>query len=118
MHSRWRSSCVRDGWYCLFRADPNWETDHGVFMYAFDLIELDGEDMRREPLELRKVTLNVLLGRRAAPGIRFNEHIEEDGPIVFKHACRLGLEGIVSKRKDSRYISGRCPQRPGSEAGG
>jgi ATP-dependent DNA ligase len=42
------------------------ETDRGVFMYAFDMIELDGEDMRREPLELRKITLNVLLGRGAA----------------------------------------------------
>ena len=47
-----------------------------------------------------------MLGR-AAPGIRCNEHIEEDGPTVFKHACKLGFEGIVSKRKDSRYGSGR-----------
>jgi bifunctional non-homologous end joining protein LigD len=39
--------------------------------------------------------------------LRFNEHIEADGPTVFQHACELGLEGIVSKRKDSRYISGR-----------
>jgi bifunctional non-homologous end joining protein LigD len=45
----------------------------------------------------------------APPGIRFNEHIEEDGPIVFQHACKLGLEGIVSKRKNSRYVSGRSP---------
>jgi len=73
---------------------------------AFDLIELDGEDMRREPLELRRSTLDALLGR-GMPGIRFNDHIEEYGPIVFQHACKLGLEGIVSKRKDPRYISGR-----------
>jgi bifunctional non-homologous end joining protein LigD len=46
---------------------------------------------------------------RAGPGIRLNEHIEEDGPIVFRHACKLGLEGIVSKRKDSTYRSGRSP---------
>ena len=38
-----------------------------------------------------------------------NEHIEEDGPTVFAHACKLGLEGIVSKRKDSTYRSGRSP---------
>jgi bifunctional non-homologous end joining protein LigD len=46
---------------------------------------------------------------RAGPSIRLNEHIEEDGPIVFRHACKLGLEGIVSKRKDSSYRSGRSP---------
>ena len=70
-------------------------------MWAFDLIELDGEDIRRDPLEMRKPTLDVLLSRRA-PGIRFNEHIEDDGLIVFHHACKLGLEGIVSKCKDCR----------------
>ncbi len=44
-----------------------------------------------------------------SPGIRFNEHIEGDGPTVFAHACKMGLEGIVSKRKDSAYRSGRSP---------
>jgi bifunctional non-homologous end joining protein LigD len=57
---------------------------------------------------VRKATLVDVLAR-AAPGIRFNEHLEEDGPIVFKHARKLGLEGIVSKRKDSGYRSGRSP---------
>jgi bifunctional non-homologous end joining protein LigD len=42
-------------------------------------------------------------------GIRFNEHLEGDGPTVFAHACKMGLEGIVSKRKDSAYRSGRSP---------
>jgi ATP-dependent DNA ligase len=41
--------------------------------------------------------------------VRFNEHIEGEGPTVFAHACKLGLEGIVSKRKDSAYRSGRSP---------
>ena len=78
-------------------------------MWAFDLIELDGEDLRLEPLEVRKATLASLL-RRAAPGLRFNEHFDEqDGPLVFAHACKRGLEGIVSKRKDSGYRSGRSP---------
>jgi bifunctional non-homologous end joining protein LigD len=46
----------------------------------------------------------------AFPAIRFNEHLdEEDGPLVFEHACRMGLEGIVSKRRDSPYNSGRSP---------
>jgi bifunctional non-homologous end joining protein LigD len=78
-------------------------------MRAFDLIELDGADMRRDPLAVRKATLERMLAR-AAPGIRFNEHLdEEDGPLVFHHACKLGLEGIVSKRRDSVYSSGRSP---------
>jgi bifunctional non-homologous end joining protein LigD len=46
---------------------------------------------------------------KAGPGIRFNEHIEGDGATVFQHACKLGLEGIVSKREDSPYRSGRSP---------
>ena len=63
--------------------------------------------MRRDPLAVRKATLERILAR-AAPGIRFNEHLdEEDGPLVFEHACKLGLEGIVSKRRDSPYSSGR-----------
>jgi bifunctional non-homologous end joining protein LigD len=80
-----------------------------VFLYAFDLIELGGDDLRQELLAVRKATLASLL-TRAPPGLRFNEHMdEEDGPLVFAHACRLGLEGIVSKRKDSRYRSERSP---------
>jgi bifunctional non-homologous end joining protein LigD len=46
---------------------------------------------------------------KAGMGIRFNEHMEGDGDIVFRHACKLGLEGIVSKLKDSAYRSGRSP---------
>ena len=57
-----------------------------VFLYAFDLIELNGDDLRRDPLEVRKATLASVLAK-AGPGIRFNEHIEGDGEIVFRHAC-------------------------------
>ena len=46
---------------------------------------------------------------KAGLGLRFNEHIEGDGPTVFAHACKMRLEGIVSKRKDSAYRSGRSP---------
>jgi bifunctional non-homologous end joining protein LigD len=59
-------------------------------------------------LEVRKATLASILAK-ASHGIRFNEHIEGDGPSVFAHACKLGLEGIVSKRKGSHYRSGRSP---------
>jgi bifunctional non-homologous end joining protein LigD len=82
--------------------------DATVFLYAFDLIELNGDDLRRDPLEVRKATLASTLAK-AGPGIRFNEHIEGDGPTVFAHACKMGLEGIVSKRKESPYRSGRSP---------
>jgi ATP-dependent DNA ligase len=89
--------------------------DKTVFFYAFDLIERNGEDLRREPFVVRKTTLPSLLGDEIAsgllgsaiPGLRLNEHIEADGVDVFQHACRMGLEGIVSKRKDSYYVSGR-----------
>jgi bifunctional non-homologous end joining protein LigD len=77
-------------------------------LYAFDLIELGGDDLRREPLDVRKATLWSLL-IKAGPGLRWNEHIEGDGGTIFRHACKLGLEGIVSKRKDSPYRSGRSP---------
>ena len=82
--------------------------DRKVFLYAFDLIELDGDDLRREPLDVRKAMLRSLL-IKAGPGLRWNEHIEGDGESIFRHACKLGLEGIVSKRKDSPYRSGRSP---------
>ena len=65
-----------------------------IVLCAFDLIELDGKDLRRTPIETRKRTLARLL-RRAHPGIVFNEHYNGDGAIVFEHACALGCEGIV-----------------------
>jgi ATP-dependent DNA ligase len=54
----------------------------------------------------RKATLASLL-RRSLPGLRLNEHLAHDGESVFRHACKMGLEGIVSKRLGSRYRSGR-----------
>ena len=79
-----------------------------IFLYAFDLIELNGDDLRRDPLHVRKATLRFIVAN-ASPSIRFNEHIEGDGPTVFAHACKMGLEGIVSKRRDSAYCYGRSP---------
>jgi bifunctional non-homologous end joining protein LigD len=71
--------------------------DETIFLYAFDLIELNGDDLRPDPLERRKVRLEMIL-TKAGPGIRFNEHIEGDGETVFRHACKFGLEGIVMAR--------------------
>ena len=64
---------------------------------AFDLLELDGEDLRRMPIETRKSTLKSLLRSRHAV-IAFNAHFIADGAIVYRQACALGCEGIVSKR--------------------
>jgi bifunctional non-homologous end joining protein LigD len=83
--------------------------DKDVILYAFDLLELDGEDLRWEPIEVRKATLASLFRQPRRTGLRLAEHLEGDGPTIFGHACKLGLEGIVSKRKGSRYLSGRSP---------
>ncbi len=80
--------------------------DAAVSLCAFDLLALDGEDLRREPIEVRKATLKGLL-RRAQSGIAFNRHFEVDGTIVYVQACALGCEGIVSKRLGSPYRPGR-----------
>ena len=77
--------------------------DQAVCLHAFDLIELDGEDLRLAPLERRKGRLERLLAR--SDGIRFCEHLDA---TIFAHVCKLGLEGIVSKRRDLPYRSGRC----------
>ena len=84
----------------------SWRHDHAAVLCAFDLIELDGEDLRRAPLEERKQALADLL-RRERDGIALNVHYHCDGETVFDHACALGCEGIVSKRRGSRYRSGR-----------
>jgi bifunctional non-homologous end joining protein LigD len=75
---------------------------------AFDLLELDGQDLRRHPIEKRKELLAELL-KEAHLSIVLNEHFEEDGEIVFREACRLGCEGIVSKRLGLIYRRGRSP---------
>jgi bifunctional non-homologous end joining protein LigD len=73
---------------------------------AFDLLQVDGQDLRREPLEARKGALAKLL-RGANSSLVINTYYEADGAIVFREACRLGCEGIVSKRLGSPYRSGR-----------
>jgi ATP dependent DNA ligase domain len=75
-------------------------------LYAFDLLELNGEDLRPLPLAVRKARLARLLARKPL-GIVSNEHSDEDGALVFRHACKMGLEGIVSKRLSLPYGLGR-----------
>jgi bifunctional non-homologous end joining protein LigD len=80
-----------------------------AMLYAFDLLELDGTDMRQMPLGERKAKLARLVDRRLT-GIVLNEHTDEDGASVFRHACKLGLEGIVS-RLTAPYRSGLSRDR-------
>ena len=80
-------------------------TDRFVF-FAFDLLHLDGNDMRAAGLLDRKATLEQLL-KDAPDALRYSDHFEEDGEIVLRHACRLSLEGVVSKRANGVYRSGR-----------
>jgi bifunctional non-homologous end joining protein LigD len=68
-----------------------------AMLYAFDLLELNGEDLQSLALADRKARLAKLLARSRS-GIVFNDHSDDDGAMIFHHACTLGLEGIVSKR--------------------
>lgn len=74
--------------------------------YAFDLLELDGEDLAKLPLVERKGRLSALL-TQAPDSILYSDHIAGDGPKVLAECCRMGLEGIVSKRADKPYVSRR-----------
>jgi ATP-dependent DNA ligase len=74
-------------------------------LYAFDLLELDGEDIRDQPLGDRKKRLARLLGKRQI-GIVLSQHTDEDGAAIFQQARKVGLEGIVSKRLSAPYRSG------------
>lgn len=79
----------------------------GLTYFAFDLVRLDGTDLGRRPLLERKAALAALLGRARSRLIRPSDHWDADGEAVLREACRLGLEGIVSKRADAAYRPGR-----------
>jgi ATP-dependent DNA ligase len=128
---RWLPSCTIDGEavVCDDSGAPSFDLlrrrqrDDRAFLCAFDLIELSGDDRRRDPLEQRKIALHRLIAD-ASPGLVLCKWIDGDnseGTSIFEQVCAVGLEGIVSKRKDSRYISGRSPywlkmKNPASEA--
>jgi bifunctional non-homologous end joining protein LigD len=98
--------CCDDKGIAVFDKLRQRRNEWSVFLVAFDLLELNGRDLRREPIEIRKAGLARLL-RNAESGLQLSEHIEHEVAIAFEHACKLGLEGIVSKRRGSRYQSGR-----------
>ena len=94
-------SCIIDGE--AVGCDDNGVTSfnlvrHPIVTKAYSctpyVIELNGDDLRRAPLERRKATLEMILAKAGA-GIRFNEHMEGDGETMFRHACKLGLEGCA-----------------------
>jgi bifunctional non-homologous end joining protein LigD len=89
----------------LIRRD---DANERAVLCAFDLLELDGRDLRRRPIEERKELLAELLNSSQV-SIVLNEYFGEDGEIVFREACKLGCEGIVSKRLGSIYRRGRSP---------
>jgi bifunctional non-homologous end joining protein LigD len=80
--------------------------DHLATLCAFDLLQFNDMDVRSLPIEERRAALEKLL-RKSHPGIAFNRHFDVEGSIVFHHACKLGCEGIVSKRLGSKYRGGR-----------
>ncbi|AKT40973.1 non-homologous end-joining DNA ligase [Chondromyces crocatus] len=83
-------------------------SDARLYYFAFDLLYLDGRELVSAPLAERKAALETLLaGRPEGSKVRLCDHLEEDGVQVLQHACRLGLEGVVSKRADAPYRSGR-----------
>jgi ATP-dependent DNA ligase len=80
-----------------------------VQFYAFDILVADGEDVRKLPLSMRKTNLSRLFARRV-DGIFLSDFEQgEIGPDLFRHACLMGLEGLVSKHKDRPYRAGRSP---------
>jgi bifunctional non-homologous end joining protein LigD len=108
------TSALMDGEVCIvlpdgrtsFQALQNLAgADRARLVYfAFDLLYLDGRSLLAEPLEIRKAALRkVVKGRR----IRFSDHLDADGPDAFREACRLGLEGIISKPREQPYLSGK-----------
>jgi bifunctional non-homologous end joining protein LigD len=108
-------SCLIDGeavvcnesGLAVFDLIRGYRHDAAAVLCAFDLLELDGRDLRRMPIEERKRILAKLLSH-PHEGIAFNKHHTGDGATIFKHTCALGCEGIVSKQLGSPYRSGRA----------
>ncbi len=110
--------CLRPDGVSCFDTLHSRINDGEAMLFAFDLIELDGADIKPLPLIERKAMLAELLARSSKPatnalriacGLQISEHAIDDGAALFRAACRMGLEGIVSKKMASTY-------RPGPKA--
>ena len=94
--------------FSLLQTDLKDGRENRFVYWIFDLLHLDGRDFTSEPLTARKAALRRLLKNQPRNGpLRYTEDFKERGPAIFKHACELGLEGIVSKLRDAPYRSGR-----------
>jgi bifunctional non-homologous end joining protein LigD len=93
--------------FSALQLDLSERRTHRMVYYVFDLLHLDGDDMTGEPLLHRKEKLRDLLSGDELGPVRYSEHFDEPGKVVLEHACRMGLEGVVSKRADASYRSGR-----------
>jgi bifunctional non-homologous end joining protein LigD len=94
--------------FSLFQQDMKGARHDRLVYYVFDLLYLDGSDVRGSPLETRKEALAKLLAKLPKQGsIRLSQSLTEPGSALIKHACKLGLEGIISKHADAPYRSGR-----------
>ena len=103
--------CCDDRGLAIFETLRQRRNETGAFMFAFDLLELDGVDMRREPIETRKASLASIV-RKSLPAVRLNEHIAlPKGAVVFQHACKLGAE--ESSRSAWARATGRTDRRIG-----
>jgi bifunctional non-homologous end joining protein LigD len=100
------SSATIAAWPCSIGSGMAGGSNPEAALYAFDLLEIEGEDLRNVSIEMRKRKLARLL-EGAKPGLQISEHLHGNGAEIFLHACQLGCEGIVSKRLGSRYTSGR-----------
>ncbi|KQV64426.1 DNA ligase D [Rhizobium sp. Root1220] len=92
--------------FSSLQSDLSEGRDDRFVFYAFDLLYLDGYDLRKAALVERKRLLQNVLAD-AAQKLRYSVHFAENGGVVLSHACHLGLEGVISKRADSEYASGR-----------
>jgi bifunctional non-homologous end joining protein LigD len=94
--------------FSLLQTDLRDGRNDRFIYYVFDLLHLDGRDLLDEPLLARKAALAGLLKAGGKSGvIRYTDNFDEAGPVVLRHACEMGLEGIISKRRDAAYRPGR-----------
>ena len=92
--------------FSALQADLSDGRDDRFVFYLFDLLHLDGYDLTRVPLEARKALLEKLVPATEG-ALRYSGHFDENGALVLRHACRLSLEGVVSKLRDAPYREGR-----------
>ena len=94
--------------FSLLQADLSAGRSDRMVYYAFDLMALNGVSQMEQPLHARKRKLENLLAKQPSNAvIRYSEGFEDSGKLMLSHACRMGLEGVISKRRDAPYQSGR-----------